>query len=172
MKAEEEITALRSHSGKGISNFRASHAICDRAKHYLWFCKSEGCATFLTPPFVCTLWFEPQCLLEVLWCPPKEGEPSEAAGVGGGRGVGVHPPGLHTASLPRAHLSAPAGRGHWALCQQNAGWVPRESCCDPAVCSFLLLLGVRQFSLRVWGKGGGKGGSDRSVQTWIWREKP
>lgn len=61
------------------------------------------------------------CSVEVLRCPPSQGESGEAAGVDRRRCVGVDPAGLHLASLPRTHPPAPPGCGHRAIRQQDAG---------------------------------------------------
>ena len=54
---------------------------------------------------------------------PSQGEPGPADGVGRGRRVGLHQARLHAQAVPRAHPRAPAGRGHRAIRQQNAGCV-------------------------------------------------
>ncbi len=45
-----------------------------------------------------------------------------ANGLGGWRGVGLHPAGLHPPPVPRSHPRTPTGRRHWALCQQDVGY--------------------------------------------------
>ncbi len=42
-------------------------------------------------------------------------------GLGGWRGVGLYPAGLHPPPVPRSHPRTPPGRRHWALRQQDVG---------------------------------------------------
>lgn len=66
-------------------------------------------------------------LSEVLRRSPSQREPSAAASMDRWRCVGVHPTGLHTSSLPRTYTPAPPGCGHWALCQQDVGWMSNNA---------------------------------------------
>lgn len=60
---------------------------------------------------------------EIFWCSSEEREPSETVGLDRWWRLGFHPARLNVTVVPCAHLPTSAGCRHWALCEQNAGWV-------------------------------------------------